>query len=566
MTRRPARSEILTVRELVEESDLRLECLAGHGGLDRGVEAVYIGDLDDPTPWMVQGSLLLTTGPKLEAQPEVGVELVRLLKASGMVGVGVAITPHVREIPAAMVAAADAAGLPLLRVPPETPFRRVTGYVSNALASRDMHRLRRSVALQQRLLDVLVAEQDVGGFIARLGELLGVTTVLLGADGGVVARSAEVVPGDADEGLLREAWTAYRAIVRAGMPRSVMSLAGRSVAFRQVQLGGSVVNLLLAVYPPNSLIAESSDAALSFVQRLLEMELAATRNAAVLRRRTRARLLEMLLEGRGVEAELAERLLQHGIEAAAEWRLAALQVQPAGGPLAEAVLPAADAVLEERLVPFVSCRDGDRVLVLTPFGPPPDDAAGVRRLAGEIGEAVRARLQAAAVAVGVSGPMSGTAAVSQAAGQARLALEHALRGRGPAGVSGRSGPSVRAPRARGSDADVSVAFFEDLGAGFEVLDALPEATLQRLAQRVHGKLRDVDRARGTRLAGTLLTFLEAGCSVADAAATLYVHRNTLRKRLARIEKLTGVALQSMDGRVEAYLSARAAELLERRNG
>ena len=62
----------LTVRELVDQSGLHLKAVAGRGSLETVVQAVYIGDLDDPTPWMVEGSLLLTTGPRLEAEPEVG--------------------------------------------------------------------------------------------------------------------------------------------------------------------------------------------------------------------------------------------------------------------------------------------------------------------------------------------------------------------------------------------------------------------------------------------------------------------------------------------------------------
>jgi purine catabolism regulator len=118
--------EALTIRELVEQSDLQLEVVAGSSGVGQVIEAVYIGDLDDPTPWMVQGSLLLTTAPRLEADPESGVRLVRLLKEKRMVGVGVAIMPHVRDIPGVMLDAADEEGLPLIRVPEGTPFRRVT--------------------------------------------------------------------------------------------------------------------------------------------------------------------------------------------------------------------------------------------------------------------------------------------------------------------------------------------------------------------------------------------------------------------------------------------------------
>ena len=157
----------LTVAELAQAPDLHLQVVAGRTGLSRVIEAVYIGDLDDPTRWMVQGSVVLTTGPRLEEDPESGAELVRLLKRSGMVGVGVAIMPNVRIIPEVMLAAGDEQGLPVLRVPEETPFRLVTSYVFNALASRDMHRLRRSVAMQQHLVDALLDERSVEALVRR---------------------------------------------------------------------------------------------------------------------------------------------------------------------------------------------------------------------------------------------------------------------------------------------------------------------------------------------------------------------------------------------------------------
>ncbi|MBN2205008.1 MAG: PucR family transcriptional regulator [Thermoleophilia bacterium] len=556
--------DALTVRELVRQSDLGLDVLGGGTGLDRAVEAVYIGDLDDPTPWMVQGSLLLTTGPKLEAQPETGARLVHLLAAAGMVGVGVAITPHVSEIPGAMVAAAEEAGLPLLRVPPGTPFRRVTSYVFNALASRDMHRLRRSLALQQNLVEVLIAEKSVGGLVGRLGELLDVTAVLLDADGRELARSGEAArqgPGDgprdrSGDALVRLAWSAYRRTVHEGLPRSVVHVRDRNVAFREVHLHGAVEQVLFGIPAHDGLISEFSDAALSFVQRLLEAELVTLQSAGLLRRRTRAGLLEMLLQGRGDAAELGERLRQHGIDPTEEWRVAAFEaVAPAPGPkpgqpavqkviaLPDEALSAVDHLLEERLAPFLSCREGEQVLVLSPLGPPPDDLEAARRLVAEIAEAVCLRLHVPAVAVGLSEALAGLAAAPRAAGQARLALTHI---------------ETEEPGA------ARVVAFDELGGRYRLLESLPDELLEQLVRGVVGRLEATDERGGSDLAATLHCFLEHGCSTVETADRLYVHRNTLRKRLARIEEVTGVSLASTGGRVEAYLSARAADVLATR--
>lgn len=542
----------LTMRELVEQGGLQLEAVAGRAGLDRVIEAVYIGDLDDPTPWMVEGSLLLTTGPKLEAEPEIGVRLVQLLRQSGMVGIGVAITPHVREIPAAMLEAADEEGLPLLRVPEGTPFREVTSYVFNALASRDMHRLRRSMALQRQLLEVLISQQDPGGLVRRLGELLDAGTLLFDA-GGRLSQAGLDWGDQQAEAFARDAWSEYRAILQAGAPRSVMDLHGRHVAFREVAVQGVVEQVLMAVYPEGGLISEFADAALTFAQRLLEVELTTGHNVVMVRRRTRAGLLDMLLHGRGGAAELGERLLYQGIEPSEPWRLLVLAVgQGEGtraghpsvtGAVADSLLATVDHLLEERRVPFLSRRSHGEVLVLSPLSDC-EDTEAVRATVGDLASSAAARLRTASVEVGVSAAVRGLDCAPRAAGQARLALRHA----------------------RNAGTAASVAIFDDLGGRYRVLDSLTDDQLEELVAGTVGRLHEADRRGGGELFATLESFLAHSCSVGDTAAALFVHRNTLHKRLRRIEEVLGIDLDASGGRVESYLGVRAAEVLAARHG
>jgi DNA-binding PucR family transcriptional regulator len=64
------------------------------------------------------------------------------------------------------------------------------------------------------------------------------------------------------------------------------------------------------------------------------------------------------------------------------------------------------------------------------------------------------------------------------------------------------------------------------------------AAVQRLA--------DYDRRRQTQLVQTLERYLIDQRSVSSASRALYIHRNTLRQRLARIEKLSGLDLSKED--------------------
>jgi purine catabolism regulator len=544
-------SEALSVRELVEQGGLQLEVVAGRAGVDKVIEAVYIGDLDDPTPWMVEGSLLLTTGPKFEAEPEVAVHLVQLLKQSGGVGVAVAIMPHLREIPAAMLEAADQEGLPLLRVPEETPFREITSYVFNALASRDMHRLRRSMALQRQLLDVLISQQDAGDLVRRLGELLEAGTLLFDATGRVLQAGVDWGDQQADA-FARAAWAEYRKVLLTGAPRSVIEVRGRHVAFREVRVQGGVEQVIMAVYPEGSLISEFADAALTFAQRLLEVESATGHNVVMVRRRTRAGLLDMLLHARGSATELGERLLYQGIEPSEPWRFIVLAVGQGDGTrvghpsvadaVADALLATVDRLLEERHIPFVSRRSRDEVLVLSPLHDC-QDTKNVRALVTELAAAAAARLRTDTVEGGVSAALTGLESVPRAAGQARLALRHA--------------------RNAGRGAEVTA--FDDLGARYSVLDSLSDEALTALVEGTVGRLHEADLRGAGELFLTLESFLAHGSSVGDTAAALFVHRNTLHKRLRRIEEVLGIDLASSGGRVEAYLGVRAAEVLATRH-
>ena len=59
-------------------------------------------------------------------------------------------------------------------------------------------------------------------------------------------------------------------------------------------------------------------------------------------------------------------------------------------------------------------------------------------------------------------------------------------------------------------------------------------------------LAEYDQRRRSSLVATLAEYLSSRCSVSTSARALYIHPNTLRQRLARIEKVSGLDLSSED--------------------
>src|SRR5690242_35436 len=81
----PADLAMLTLRDLL--SDLDVRPVAGDGGLDAPVRWVHISELEDPTPWLSGGELLLTTGMQLTDE-ESQRDYLKRLAAHDLAGLG----------------------------------------------------------------------------------------------------------------------------------------------------------------------------------------------------------------------------------------------------------------------------------------------------------------------------------------------------------------------------------------------------------------------------------------------------------------------------------------------
>lgn len=140
------------------------------GPPDRDVRWVAVSELEDPTPFLEGGELVLTTGMRLTHD---FARYVGRLMARGVAGLGVAVGLTHDEVPPALVEAAGAAGLPLLEVPRETPFIAVTKVVSELLAAEQYEEVTRAFAAQGRLTRAALHPDGTHAVIDRLAKELG---------------------------------------------------------------------------------------------------------------------------------------------------------------------------------------------------------------------------------------------------------------------------------------------------------------------------------------------------------------------------------------------------------
>jgi hypothetical protein len=240
-------------------------------------------------------------------------------------------------------------------------------------------------------------------------------------------------------------------------------------------------------------------------------------------------------------------------------------------PREEAVPQVARVLLEEILPASVVGVAGAEALAFAPGGAVVADRvrevarvlAGVYR-PGDPAEDPQDRMapDALRLVFGLS-VLPGTAAD----GEPRSATSSALGGSGSrwtaAGVAGALAQARQARR-----------LAAQLAGGVRVVDAAEVGSVELLLAAVPGEARrafrgsllapllDYDREHGTELVRTLRVFLDCSGSWTKAADAMFVHVNSLRYRIRRVEELTGRDLGSLADQAALLLALRLGDSAE----
>lgn len=132
---------------------------------------VAVTELEDPQRFLNGGELVLTTGLRLRSAPEQR-RFVRQVQRAGAVGIGFGTGLTHEDVPPAMIAEANRWGLPIVRVPYETPFIAIGKLVADAQSADHVAKLERLIAGHQVLARALLTGGGLGQLLKHLGGML----------------------------------------------------------------------------------------------------------------------------------------------------------------------------------------------------------------------------------------------------------------------------------------------------------------------------------------------------------------------------------------------------------
>ena len=520
---------MLTLRDLLSDVDVR--SVSGGDEYDVPVRWVHISELEDPTPFLSGGELLLTTGMALK-DADTQRKYVARLARHGLAGLGLGTGFAHETMPPALVQAAAEHDFALFEVPYELPFIALTEKAFTHLVNEQYAVLRRALAAHERLERIVLSEQGLDGVAHALSGLIGGQAMIF--DG----RGEELASSGAEPKVLAEVGAELRERARAGARRGFApggELEGRALALPVARAVGGEDGA-----PQAWLVAAKGTGALSEFDRLtlhqavtiVALELLRRRMADDTERRLAGDVLTALVAGELAGADLARRLEPFGLGDRAGMVVLAppRQVKAAvEDALTRAVRDEAGAGLVAGTGRF-SCA-----LIAPPKGGDEEFFALAERVRLRVTRDAGAELSAGA----------GRAAL---AGDARRTFHEARCALEARELAGGGGPGP-------------VATYHDLGSFQLLLSLQDDEALRLFCDSILAPIEDGEGAYGGELMRSLEAFIECNGQWERAARQLYCHRHTLRYRIRRVEELTGRSLDSARDRIDFWLALRGRELM-----
>jgi purine catabolism regulator len=508
----------LTVGDLLKISSLPLARLTGTQGLTNPIRWVHVSELEDPTPFLKGGELLLTVGLGVGATAAKQRAYVRRLIDAGLSGLGFGSGFAFKRPPKAVISEADKGSFPVFEVPYETPFIAITEAVFTRLVAEQYDLLSRSLDAEHTLTKSVLDGKGLGGIVQALTTATGGWALLLDLHGQPIVAS----PKTAVDGAGR-LWLELQGSAVAGGRFSVsMTDGGNHVSIQPVTSQGRTDAYL--AFGKKHAPTQFDRVVTAHALALIALELSKVRAVSETERRLKGDVLERILSGQMNDADARRALERVGFDLLRPLAAFALS-SPATNP-AELAAAAEDALAREPGPLVVSARPSHVLVMAQPASN--GYLGGFRaQVAARVGGTVRA---------GAGNPAM-FERLEQAAREARYALQ-----------------ACEAERRDEAE-------FANLGT-YQLLLSLqdPEA-LSTFAASVLAPIDAYDEAHGGHLIPSLRAFLERNARWEAAANDLYVHRHTLRYRMRKIEELTQRDLTSARDRMELFLALRARDLL-----
>ncbi|MCC3275978.1 PucR family transcriptional regulator ligand-binding domain-containing protein [Arthrobacter sp. zg-Y20] len=167
----------ITLPDLLAAGGLNL---TRHGSAplsDRPIQWVAVTELEDPSPFLGGGEVVLTTGLR-HSSAAAQRRFVQSVDKAGALGIGFGTGLSHGTVPGPLLAEADRRDLPVFEVPYDTPFMALGKLVADSLSAEHVTHLHQLLSAHQVLAEALLSGKGLPRLLTELSRLVGAEVAL----------------------------------------------------------------------------------------------------------------------------------------------------------------------------------------------------------------------------------------------------------------------------------------------------------------------------------------------------------------------------------------------------
>ncbi len=527
---------VLTVGQALELpifTDTQL--VAGKSGLSNPIHWVHVVDITNAHyQWQREGVLLLTSGLGWHEEPSTQLSLVSRLVQLRFAGLVFSTGHYFDRIPEVIRKDADRLGFPIVEAPPDLLFIQIAEAVLSRTVNQQYALLQQSAQINQQLTALVLGGASLGDLASKLSELLHRSVTIESPTFRILA-SARI-------GELDRAWEEslamgqstpevsnyllstqrYSQLVQTSKPQYIESVPELGMTMDRM-IAPIVVNQQSCGYiwlsaghqPLMPLDKLTLDHGVTVAGLILVKEQAVRNVEDALQGDLFAQLL---IENNEISSQLKEQSQRLNYRQDSAHKVLILKyVRPSAMPiyaLKESIQPLIDESCSSYLL---FAREDHLIAVLET-----EDAATGKTLAEKILASFHHSDYPLVIGIGTVDSTSATASE-----RLRNSYEQAQEATHIGILLG----------------EVDAIAFDELGILHWLYHLAPEHRENNVYLHYVRALVAHDKKKNTELLRTLETYLQQGCSVADAAKALFIHRNTLLNRIRSLESICEFSLR-----------------------
>lgn len=556
----------ITIREALELAPLRKsQVLTGDVGLERTISAVTVMDAPDIVNWLTGNEFVITSGYSLKDNPLSLETLIGDLARTNVAGLGIKLRRFIDEVPSSIITLSSELGLPIIVI----PFEAAWVDIINAIHEEIMHRQTQLILQGERIYRKFsLSLLEKGGFpeiCQVLYDLIESPVVILDYQNNRYAvgwdDESKVIKDKLADLMNTWDWR-YRDDYSAEMENSTISwikLDGTSheVCVCPIIVENEVNGYIVAVERESVQRDLYYEIAIEQAAIMCALRTMITFNTKEVHRRFKSRFTQDLLAWNFRDVASARKQAAY-----VDWVL-----RDAYSVLAISIDDLSLHYIEngvdegyvqdalERLYNTIAQLDraqnlgliiheqSDNFLILKPQDSH-DSEERVKEQTMEFALMLQERIHASlgdlTVSIGISRFNRDIKKLAEGQKQATSALKY-----------GRM-------LTKGS----AIWHYDDLGVYRILCEFDKETELKNYYEDTIARLDAYDKEHKAELVKTLIAYFDNDCSLQKAADQLFVHYNTMRYRIERINEVTGLDVLNSNDRLNLQIGLKIGQLLE----